>query len=86
MRRITTTGIGRAAKRVLIPQSDAFMGPVLCESFSDHGAVIVADTRPLSEPELAALVMAAAGYVDILIASLAMPAPTTAATELTGDE
>ncbi|MFZ1413923.1 MAG: SDR family oxidoreductase [Defluviicoccus sp.] len=80
------SGIELAAKRVLITQSDAFMGPVLCEVFSDHGAVVVADTRPLSEPELPALVIASAGHVDALIVNLAVPAPTTAATEVTDDE
>ena len=80
------SGMGLSAKRVLITQSDAFMGPVLCEVFSGHGAVVVADTRPLSAPELPALVIASAGHVDVLIVNLAVPAPTTAATEVTDDE
>jgi 2-keto-3-deoxy-L-fuconate dehydrogenase len=73
-------------KRVLITQADAFMGPVLCEVFADHGAVVIASTAALLSPEAPAAVVAAAGRVDVLVANLAIPAPASAATEASDDE
>ncbi len=73
-------------KRVLITHADAFMGPVLCEVFAGHGATVIPSTDPLLGAESAAAVVAAAGDVDVLVANLALPAPTTAATEVTDEE
>lgn len=80
------TSTGLTAKRVLITQADAFMGPALCEVFSEHGAVVVADTRPLLDPDLPAAVIVSAGQIDVLIVNLAVPAPTTVASEVTDEE
>jgi 2-keto-3-deoxy-L-fuconate dehydrogenase len=80
------TSTGLTAKRVLITQADAFMGPALCEVFSEHGAFVVADARPLLDPELPAVVIASAGQIDVLIVNLAVPAPTTVASEVTDEE
>ena len=66
-----------AGKRVLITQADAFMGPVLCEVFAEHGAHVIADTSPLIDSQAPAQIVAAAGTVDILIANLAIKAPHT---------
>jgi NAD(P)-dependent dehydrogenase (short-subunit alcohol dehydrogenase family) len=73
-------------KRVLITQSDDFMGPVLVQAFSDHGAVVTADTSSLIEPGAADEVVRRAGRVDVLIANLAVPAPYTPATGVTDEE
>lgn len=73
-------------KRVLITQSDDFMGPVLVQAFSDHGAVVTADTSSLIEPGAADEVVRRAGQVDVLIANLAVPAPYTPATGVTDEE
>jgi 2-keto-3-deoxy-L-fuconate dehydrogenase len=73
-------------KRVLITHADAFMGPVLCEVFASHGATVIPSTDPLRNTDAAGAVVAAAGHVDILVANLAMPAPTTAATEVSDEE
>jgi 2-keto-3-deoxy-L-fuconate dehydrogenase len=73
-------------KRVLITQADIFMGPVLCKVFAGHGATVIASTDPLVAAGAPASVVAEAGRVDILIASLAVPAPTTAAAEVSDDE
>ena len=73
-------------KRVLITHADAFMGPVLCEVFASHGATVIPSTDPLRSADAVGAVVAAAGHVDILVANLAMPAPTTAATEVTDEE
>jgi 2-keto-3-deoxy-L-fuconate dehydrogenase len=80
------TSTGLTAKRVLITQANAFMGPALCEVFSEHGAVVVADARPLFDPDLPAVVIASAGQIDVLIVNLALPAPTTVASEVTDEE
>lgn len=73
-------------KRVLITQADAFMGPALCEVFARHGAAIIASTDALVGAEAPAAVLAAAGPIDVLVANLAMPAPSTAVTEVSEAE
>lgn len=75
-----------SGKRVLVTHADAFMGPVLCEVFASHGATVIASTDPLVGADAPAAIVAEAGHVDVLVANLAMPAPTTAATEVSDDE
>ena len=70
-------------KRVLITQAQDFMGPALVRVFGAVGATVIADARPLGDdPGLAARVVAEAGDVDVLIAHLALPAPSTAVAEV----
>ena len=73
-------------KRVLVTQSNEFMGPVLCEVFEEQGATVVASAEPLWEPDAADRVVRAAGAIDVLVANLAFTAPTTPATEVTEEE
>ena len=73
-------------KRVLVTQANAFMGPVLCEVFAAHGATVIASTEPLLGADAPASIVAAAGRVDVLVANLAMPAPTTDATRVSEEE
>jgi NAD(P)-dependent dehydrogenase (short-subunit alcohol dehydrogenase family) len=73
-------------KRVMITQSDEFMGPVLARAFADHGAVVIADPASLADPPAAEAAVRRAGRVDVLIANLAVPAPSTPATGVTDDE
>lgn len=73
-------------KRVLITQADVFMGPVLCEVFASHGADVIASTDPLLSVGAPAAIVAEAGQVDVLVANLAIPAPTTTAAEVTEEE
>jgi 2-keto-3-deoxy-L-fuconate dehydrogenase len=73
-------------KRVLITQSEEFMGPVLARAFADHGAVVIADPASLADPDAAQAAVRRAGRVDVLIANLAVPAPSTPATAVTDDE
>ena len=73
-------------KRVLITQADAFMGPMLCEVFAEHGASVIANTQSLIDPAAPAAIVAAAGRIDVLVANLALPAPSTAATEVSDAE
>lgn len=75
-----------SGKRVLITQADIFMGPTLCEVFAELGAEVLADRRPLLEPDLPAELIRTAGPVDVLLAHLAMPAPATPAVGATDEE
>ena len=73
-------------KRVLVTQANVFMGPVLCEVFREHGASVTASTETLLRPDAPASIVAAAGRIDILVANLAIPAPTTPATDVSDEE
>ena len=73
-------------KRVLITQADEFMGPMLCEVFAGHGASVIATTESLVDPGAPAAIVTAAGRIDALVANLALPAPSTAATEVSEAE
>ena len=73
-------------KRVLITQATEFMGPVLCEAFAAHGATVIADTRTLDGGAAGEACAREAGRVDVLIANLGVPAPSTRAAEVTDAE
>lgn len=66
-----------AGKRILVTHADAFMGPVLCEVFREHGATVIANVLPLLAPDEPTRALAEAGQVDVLVANLAIEAPTT---------
>ena len=73
-------------KRILVTQADEFMGPTLCEVLAAHGAEVVASKAPLAEADAAAEAVAAAGELDVLVANLALPAPSTPALEASDEE
>ncbi|MGV8040306.1 MAG: SDR family oxidoreductase [Thermoanaerobaculaceae bacterium] len=73
-------------KRVLITQATEFMGPTLCEVFAEQGAVVVASPEGLAAPGVAERVVRDAGRIDVLVANLALVAPSTAAVEVTEAE
>lgn len=73
-------------KRVLITHADAFMGPALCEVFEERGATVIASSDSLLGSEAPAAVVADAGRIDVLVANMAIPAPTTAVTEVSENE
>ena len=75
-----------AGKRVLITQAIAFMGPVLCEVFAEQGAEVVANADELVEADAAERIVHAAGHIDVLVANLAIKAPSTAALDVTDAE
>lgn len=83
---MTRIGDSLAGRQVLITQASDFMGPVLAEVFREHGAIVVADDGPLDAPEAAQRAVDAAGQVDVLIANLGVPAPSTRAHEVGDDE
>jgi 2-keto-3-deoxy-L-fuconate dehydrogenase len=69
-------------KRVLITQSTEFMGPILCEVFTEQAATVIASTEELSQAGAAERVVRSAGEFDVLVANLAYTAPGTPATEV----
>ncbi|MGD9602219.1 MAG: SDR family oxidoreductase [Gammaproteobacteria bacterium] len=71
-----------AGRRVLVTQRHDFMGDALCEVLAECGAEVIGDPRPLADPALPGAVVAAAGHVDVLVANLAVPAPSTAVGEV----
>jgi 2-keto-3-deoxy-L-fuconate dehydrogenase len=75
-----------ADKRVLVTQADVFMGPMLCEVLAAHGAHVIASVDPLRDPLAPAALVDGAGDIDVLVANLGVPAPSTLATEAADDE
>ena len=74
---MSTTSL--TGKRILVTQAGEFMGPELCAVLALHGATVIADTRALTGVEAPAVVIAAAGHIDVLVANLAIAAPSTEA-------
>ena len=70
-----------SGKRILVTQANSFMGPALCEVLAQHGAIVIANTDSLVEVGAAEAMVKAAGALDILVANLAIAAPTSLATE-----
>lgn len=73
-------------KRVLLTQANDFMGPMLQEVFSGLGATVIADAGPLDDPARPEALVREAGQIDILLANLGIPAPSTPAAEVSEDE
>ncbi len=75
-----------SGKRILVTQANAFMGPALCAVLAQHGAIVIASTDSLVDVGAAEAVVKAAGLVDVLVANLAISAPSSLATEATDSE
>ena len=73
-------------KRVLLTQANHFMGPALREVFSELGAEVIADESALDHPERPDALIKEAGRVDVLLANLGIPAPSTPAADVADDE
>ena len=73
-------------KRVLVTQASEFMGPALCSVLAEAGADVVADDSSLIDPGIPAAIVDKAGRVDVLVANLALAAPTTPARDVDDDE
>ncbi len=72
-----------SGKRILVTQTEDFMGPATVEIFREEGAEVLPDARDLREPGACEAAVAEAGRVDVLIANLASPTyGGTATTEL----
>jgi 2-keto-3-deoxy-L-fuconate dehydrogenase len=72
--------------RVLVTQSDDFMGPTLWAVLAEHGAEVVVSARPLDRTGAAEEVVRETGPVDMLVANLAITAPSTPAVDVADDE
>lgn len=74
-------------RRIVVTQAGDFMGPALCRVLSALGAVVLSDSRPLGDdPDLPQAVIASAGHVDVLVAHLAVPAPSTPVEDVQDEE
>lgn len=75
-----------SGRRVLITQTQEFMGPALVATFRELGAVVIEDEGGLTRPGRAAELVGSAGRVDVLIANLSVSAPSTRAEDVTDEE
>jgi len=64
-------------RRILVTQSNDFMGPAICAFLKAQGAEIVADASVLRSPEAARKTVENAGAIDAMVVNLALPAPST---------
>ena len=69
-------------KRILVTQSDDFMGPAICEFLVAQGAEVIADASVLRAPEAARKTVERAGAIDAMVINLALPAPSTRLAEV----
>ena len=60
-------------QRVLVTQSDDYMGPATIELFQKEGAEIIADNSDLTQQGRCEELVSTTGRIDILIANLASP-------------
>ena len=75
-----------SGKRILVTHATLFMGPTICEVLAQHGAIVTANTDPLTQFGSAEAVVEAAGVVDVLVVNLAISAPSSLATEASDTE
>lgn len=73
-------------KRILVTQAGEFMGPTLCEVLADHGATVIPSNESLVDVSKPDEVVLAAGRVDVLVANLALPAPSTPVGDVSDQE
>jgi 2-keto-3-deoxy-L-fuconate dehydrogenase len=73
-------------QRILVTHATAFMGPALCEGLAAQGAEVMASDDALTAPDAAQTLIERVGVVDVLVANLAYPAPSTPVTEVDEDE
>jgi len=73
-------------KKILVTQAKDFMGPALCEALRQCGAEVIADSRLPVAPSDAQEMIEAAGDLDVLVLNLALPAPTSWATDIDEQE
>jgi 2-keto-3-deoxy-L-fuconate dehydrogenase len=77
---------GLAGKRILVTQASEFMGPALCEVFAEQGADVVPSDDELQAPGAVEQLITDTGRIDVLVANLALLAPTTNAADVDDGE
>lgn len=75
-----------AGKRILLTHADLFMGPALAQVLAERGAEVIADQDPLLDPHAPAAIVARAGRIDVLVAHLAIAAPSTSVDQASDEE
>lgn len=75
-----------SGKRILLTEAADFMGAVLVEVLREQGAEVIASTESMVPADAAERVVRAAGHIDVLIAHLGLPAPSTPADRVSDDE
>ncbi|PKM31695.1 MAG: short-chain dehydrogenase [Gammaproteobacteria bacterium HGW-Gammaproteobacteria-11] len=73
-------------KRILLTQADAFMGPALLAELAACGASVVADQSDLSTRAAVDALLERSGEIDVLVANLGIPAPSTPADQVSDEE
>ena len=64
-----------AGKRILVTQSDRFMGPALCSTIADHGAEVISSTDPLDCNDAVQQLVDASGHIDVFCLLYTSPSP-----------
>lgn len=72
-------------KRIFLTQADSFVGPWLYKTLEAHGATVTTSDKLLPDEATVQAALSGAGHIDVLIANLAVPSPSTRA-ERVGDE
>jgi 2-keto-3-deoxy-L-fuconate dehydrogenase len=75
-----------AGKYIFVTQATEFMGPALCEVLAEQGAEVVANTADPTVPGALEDAIARSQRIDVLVANLALKAPTTPAVDVQDDE
>jgi 2-keto-3-deoxy-L-fuconate dehydrogenase len=73
-------------KHILVTQADEFMGPAICKVLKEQGANLIPHIGSLTDPQAPKQLVEEAGEVDILIANLALSAPTTRVQDVSDSE
>ncbi len=73
-------------KRIVVTQSDSFMGPVICDVLKSQGAELITDNGSLSTEKAVEARFSKIEAVDVLIVNLAISAPTTPGENVSDNE
>ena len=75
-----------AGRRVLLTESDDFMGPAVAELFAEEGAHLIADRSDLTPPDAPDKLVRGAGRIDVLVANLSIANPRALAHQTTDEQ
>ena len=75
-----------SGKRIVVTHANECMGPKLLEVFEEDAATVVADEPDLREGAAVSALGERAGHIDILVANLGVPAPSTRITDSNEEE